>query len=151
MTRHEHHFLKTVTQRAQANLEVATPHTNSSFSGDKALLDELDVDIPDALVLRDRQCAQRTIKRMTCSRNQLLRYQKLQILDPDARHLVQKHQRALKHRIHRIKGCIRNALAAHLEPALRQVLMPQLVAARQFAKRSLMKNVSDLYQGGKNH
>lgn len=60
----------------------------------------------------------------------LLADQDLEPHDPDARHLMQEHERALKGAIGGLNQLVINAEAAHQHKALTQVGVPELVRAR---------------------
>jgi hypothetical protein len=62
---------------------------------DRALLGELDEELPDGLVLRDGQRPQRAVKLLAGDRRAVLPEEELEVVQPDAWHLVHRHQRSL--------------------------------------------------------
>mmetsp|Transcript_39001 Transcript_39001/g.90310 ORF Transcript_39001/g.90310 Transcript_39001/m.90310 type:complete len:204 (-) Transcript_39001:77-688(-) len=76
--------------------EVSSKRTQGRLLWNFSILDELHVQLPDAGMLRDGQRPKSAIERPSGTSDLLLLHQKLDVVKPDTRHLVQKHKGTLK-------------------------------------------------------
>ena len=84
------------------------------------------VELPYPVMLRDGKGRHGAVERPPRLRHQLLLHQELEVLEPDAGHLVHRDQRALVRVVHRDDSGAVKALPADRQPSLQQVCVPQL-------------------------
>lgn len=124
-----------------SHLEVAVVDAHGRL-GHAQPAHKAQVERPDALVLRDGQRAQRAVEGLARVRRARQPEQKLEVLEPDARHLVHEDERALKHHHRLLARGADGRLARELGAALAEVHAPELEAAGQVLERALEEHVA---------
>ena len=71
-------------------LHVPSVNSNSNFFGYEWHPNKFQIELPDTVMLGDRQSAKGTIESAACSSKQTLVHEKLTVVEPNARHLKKK-------------------------------------------------------------
>mmetsp|Transcript_38165 Transcript_38165/g.87312 ORF Transcript_38165/g.87312 Transcript_38165/m.87312 type:complete len:286 (-) Transcript_38165:75-932(-) len=108
----------------------------------RTLARKAEVELPNPLVLRDRQRAQRAVERVPRRGRRGLREEKLEVIDPDARHLVHVHERTLVRAVEPLDPRVPRLAPAHLPPPVLQVRAPDLETPREVLERTLGDHVA---------
>ena len=108
---------------------------------------ELDVEGPDPVVLCGREGPERPVAHPPSGRHLALLRQELDVVDPDARHLVHEDQRPLEAVVDGVIAGVGDHSVLHLLPADLEVVVPQLVASGQLLQRPLEDEVEDVPRG----
>ena len=124
-----------------------SPEDPDSRLRDRMARHELYVEGPDPVVLCGREGPQRPVADPPRGRHLALLRQELDVVDPDARHLVHEHQRPLEAVVDGVVAGVGDDTVLHLLPADLKVVVPELVAARQLLQRPLEDEVEDVPGG----
>ena len=124
-----------------AKLKISAEDPNGGL-WNSVTFDELDVKRPNPVVLGDGQSPQGTVKDAPRPRDLFLVDQKLAVVHPNPRHLVHEDECPLEGVVDLVEGRIRNATVLDLFPPEDEIVVPELVAARELLEGSLIDDVN---------
>ncbi len=131
----------------RTQLEVPPVHPDGRLLDARVGLDELDVRLPDALVLRDGQRAEGAVEDSPQAGDLALLHQECRVVQPDPGHLVHEDERSLEGAVDLLEARVGDAARPHLLAPRLQVVVPQLVGSGQLLERPLVHHVERRLSG----